>query len=317
MRSVTRSAVVALAFALGACGNYSTEDLRFLAALPRSEDLQVGVPSGGSSGAVTVCGSLGAADVWLKAKPISDGLNRGVEFVISLVDVVRRYPPADREDDLRRWGPFPSDKHPGREIQVTITRAYPYGADGPPVHDYRFEARVVGDLTFTPLIVGSFTGASSSRGHGTVDLYFENFWSVGMNEDTTPHGTMHIEYHRDADPVLIDLGLTNGGFDVVQFGYQYTGYADGQGAFQYAFEKPVIRDRLVVTTGYDASGAGRAEVTYTPADGSTPGGFRQCWDAAACLTYVDDPGNFSCPLFSRPCSGGDIGQCPAVRIAPF
>lgn len=315
MRSVTRAAVAALALALGACGNYSTEDLRFLAALPTREDLHVSVPTDGNAGAVTMCGWPGRSDVWLWAKPTSDGLNRAVGFVISLVDVVRQYPPTAREEDLRRWGPFPDKNHPGHEIQIVIRRSYPAGPDAPPRHNYRFEARRAGAPTFDPLIVGTFAGASSSRGHGTVDLYFENFWNVGVNDDTTPHGTMDIAYDRASDPVTIDLDLTNDGFDVVQFGYGFAGYPDGRGRFDYRFRK-LNGDVLTVTTGYDATGAGRARVDYTPKDAVTPlGTFQHCWDAAACLTYVNDPTDYTC---GAPCVLGSPASCvPVPAPAPF
>ncbi len=91
----------AASLALAGCGNYSTEDLRFLAALPRREDLRVAVPSQTGASALSVACAGGTADVWLWAKPTSDGLNSGVDFVLTLVDAVRRYPPTWREKDAR------------------------------------------------------------------------------------------------------------------------------------------------------------------------------------------------------------------------
>lgn len=309
------TAAAALGLALAACGNYSTEDLRFLAALPTREDLQVAVPADGNAGAATVC-PIGSADVWLWAKPTSDGLNRGVGFVISLVDVVRRYPPTAREENLRRWGPFPDDKHPGHEIQIIIQRSYPTGPDGPPLHTYWFQARE-GAGPFLDIISGSFEGASSSRGRGNVVLDFEAFYTLHMNDETTPHGTMQIAYDRTSDPVTIDLQLTNEGFGVVQFDYGFAGYRDGTGAFDYRFRN-AFNDVLTVATGYDAAGAGRAAVAYVASGGAT-GSFRQCWNGAACLTYVDDPDNYTCPWPSWPCSsGGEINTlCPTVPVFVF
>jgi len=311
MRSVTRSAVVALALALGACGNYSTEDLRFLAALPVREDLQVAVPSEGNPGALTYC-PLGRADVWLWAKPTSDGLNRGVGFVISLIDVVRHNPPTAREENLRRWGPFPDDKHPGHEIQIVMQRSY--GSDGSPVHAYAFQARETGVGEFQDIIAGTFTGASSARGHGNVVLSFDTIWALRMNDDTTPHGTMQIVYDRTGDPVTIELQLTQEGFGVVQFGYGFAGYANGTGAFDYRFRN-ADGDVLTVETSYDATGAGRAEVAYV-ASGGAIGSFRECWSLDACLTYVDDPSSFTCPAHTS-CSRGFFVTCVAVPVPPF
>jgi hypothetical protein len=311
-RAIPRLAAPALALALAACGNYSTEDLRFLAALPTRGDLSVTVPAGdGNASAATVC-PIGTADTWLWAKPTSEGLNRGVAFVVSLIDVVRRHPPSAREQDLRRWGPFPDEKHPGRELQIVLTRSFPPALGGTPQHGYVFEAREAGTPTFEPLIAGTFVGSSSSRGRGSVELYFDTFWRLGMNDPTTPRGTMRVGYDRASDPVTIELQLTNDGFDVVRFGYGFAGYRDGHGEFQYAFRN-ASNDLLEVSTRYVATGAGRNAVTFTASGGQT-GSFQQCWGPAACLTYHQDPTSYSC---GAPCELGVESLCVTGPIPPF
>jgi hypothetical protein len=313
MRSVTRAALV-LAAGLAGCGNYSTEDLRFLAALPQREDLRVAVPAQGDPNALVGPCLTGTADVWLWAKPTSDGLNAGVDFVLGLVDVVRRYPPTWRSDDERGWGPFDDEKHPGRELRIVITRSYPPALGGAPSHAYAFQARVKGTAPFTTLIGGVFDGASASHGRGSVVLDFEAMWTVGVANPDTPHGNMQIAYDRASDPVTVDLVLAQDGFGIVRFAYGFAGYRDGRGAFDYAFRN-AAGDLLTVAASYDAAGAGRAQVAFTAAAGGS-GSFRQCWDGAACLTYVDDPANYSC-VAPPPCSFGAPADCPAVPAPPF
>jgi len=311
MRSLTRSALAA-AVALAGCGNYSTEDLRFLAALPQREDLRVEVPSEGTAGALGVCLS-GTADVWLWAKPTSDGLNAAVGFLVSLVDAVRRIPPTWRTEDARGWGPFDDENHPGNELRIVIVRRYPPASGGEPVHDYVFQARPKGTLPFTSILGGTFQGGSASRGSGGLVLDFEALWALGMNEADTPHGSMQVLYDRASDPVTIALQIAQGGFGVVPFAYGFAGYAGGGGAFGYAF-RDVPGNRYEVTAGYDVAGAGRAQVSFTGAMGGS-GGFRQCWDAGACLLFVDDPNGYSCG--GVPCSFGTVADCPAVPAPPF
>jgi hypothetical protein len=316
MRSVTRAALVAAAAALGACGDYSTEDLRFLVALPQRQDLEVAVPAGGSPGALTVCAN-GSADVWRGAKDTSDGLNRGVDFLVSLIDVVRGYPPTAREENARRWGPFPAERHPGRELQIVLTRSFPPELGGAPRHAYAFQARE-GSGPFRDVIAGAFEGASASRGSGTVVLDFEALWALRMNDgDDTPRGLMQVTYDRASEPVTISLTFTQEAFGLAQFGYAFTGYRDGRGAFDYRIQDGA-GDVLTVATGYGATGAGRAAVEYDPSPpGGPTGSFRQCWDRSACLTYVDDPGDFSCPAHAS-CSFGTFpDDCPEVPVAPF
>jgi hypothetical protein len=329
MRSVNRAAlVVALATVAAGCGNYSTEDLRFLSALPHRDDLAVTVPTNTGAGPAALTGltalsatcasSIGDAEVWKWAKPTSDNLNTGVSWIIGLIDAVRQYSPTYRNTDSRRWGPFDAERHPGREIQVVIDRSWPNGQDGTPTYAYRFEARVKGTTPFTPLIWGTFVGASASHGDGDVTLDFDAFWTVGVNELDTPHGRMTIRYSRSSDPVTTDLDLRSapaGGFGAVSFGYGYAGYAAGGGAFDYAFQN-VFGERLEVWTNYDAAGAGGLAVRYYPSGATiSTGSFRQCWDANACLVFVDDPLNLSCGV--APCSAGSETAClTAIPVPP-
>ncbi len=313
MRSWTNASAAAAALALAACGNYSTEDLRFLAALPQKEDLAFVVPAP-QSGALSAC-PPGNATVWLEAKPTSDKINAGVDFLLALVEYVRRQPPTWRTTDARVWGPFDSKEHPGREIEVVMGRSYPVELGGRPRYSYAFLARWKGAADFTPIIGGALDGGSASHGKGGIVLDFDAMAQLGMADATTPAGTMQIAYDRTSDPATIQLVLSNDGFGAIQFGYRWAGYAAGGGLFEFA-----IRDQagnlLYVSTGFDAEGAGRAAVAVQGAGGAI-GGFRQCWNAGACLVFVDDPLNWSCPAAEQPCSYGVETACPAVPASPF
>lgn len=321
MRSPSRLAATLLSLAAG-CGTWSNEDVRFLEALPTREELRVEVPAGEApvasaegrllAVAPAVCSGLGSAETWLWAKPTSDKLNASVEWVIGLVDVVRRYPPTTRLEDGRIWGPFDDDKHPGNELRIVILRSFPEGPDGPVVHAYAFEARRKADGgAFRPILSGTFLGPSALRGSGTLVLAFRTMWELGIADGDAPHGEMRIDYDRAADPRTVRLTLVEApGFGLAQFDYGFTGYADGRGRLAYAIvDGP--GNKAEVSAGFDAAGAGRAAVTYFPA--SVPGfsaGYRQCWSAAACLVYSDDVNGYSCG--GGACAGGLESDCPVV-----
>jgi hypothetical protein len=326
MRSPTSfTAVLAL---LGAgCGTWSNEDVRFLAALPTTEELRVELPAGlaavaEASGpaptgrvvaaALPWCGPDRTAETWLWAKPTSSRLNASVDWVIGLVDVVRRHSPTTRSEDARVWGPFDDERHPGIQLRVVIVRSWPSGPDGPVEHAYAFEARrqALGE-PFTAVLSGTFVGPSSLRGRGGLTLAFDEFWRLAMADPDSPTGVMRVSYDRSADPRTTQLTLAqSGGFGLAQFDYGFTGYADGQGRLSYAFENGA-GDRAEVEAGWDEVGAGQADVRYFPAAaGGAWVGYHQCWNRLACLVYSDDVSGYSCG--GGACAGGAPSDCPAV-----
>lgn len=326
MRSPTRLGAALLLLAAG-CGTWSNEDVRFLAALPARDELHVTVPEGlaavsdaapgaPATGRVAAtlpwCGPLGGAQTWLWAKPTADRLNASVDWVIGLVDVVRRYPPTTREADARSWGPFDDEQHQGIELRIVIVRSWPSGPEGPVEHAYAFEARRKATTEpFTAILSGAFVGASSLRGRGTLVLAFDRIRELGMHDPDAPTGEMRIGYDRSADPRTTQLTLAQSeGFGLAQFDYGFAGYADGRGRLSYAFKNDQ-GDRAEVSAGWNAVGGGQADVRYFPAAaGGAWVGYHQCWNLLACLVYSDDVNGYSCG--GGACAGGALSDCPAV-----
>jgi len=316
-----RSANSALAvLALAACGNYSNEDIRFYEAVPTREMLRVEVPAPPAQpGALSACTpGYGSADVWLWAKPTGDGINAAIDFILGLVDLVRRQPPTTRAPDSRTWGPF-DDRHPGREGRVTITRRNEGCVPGGPVcYVFVLAARVKGQGDFQPILEGQFQGASAAQGDGTLAIHFDTIWALGMNDPPdparpgdagTPHGEMGIAYSRSGDPRYTLLSLQQPGFSLPQFDYAWQGWADGHGRFAYR----LIDTRgttLTIDARFDAVGQGRADVAVQTAGGFTAG-FSECWDQAACVQWVDDRFNFTgiCGPIPVSCILGTVASC--------
>jgi hypothetical protein len=323
MRSSTSRILLALsllpALSLAGCGTWSNEDLRFYEALPTSPELHLAVPAapaavarvGGTAAAMVVCDpALGAATIWERAKPTSDQINQSIDWVLGLVDVVRRYPPTTRLPDGRIWGPFDDDRHPGNQIRIVIMRTFPGGPDRPQ-YDYAFEARRRASANpFQPILEGSFVGPSASQGHGGVRLHFDTVWTLGMADPDAPRGEMEIQYDRSVEPRTIQLVLARAGFKLVQFTYSFQGFLDGRGRFDFAI-LDANGARIEFSAGFTAAGAGVGLASFTTAAGAT-GSFRQCWRETGCLSRIVDPTGYSCPG-GTPCDiGVDAVDCPVV-----
>jgi hypothetical protein len=134
-----------------------------------------------------------------------------------------------------------------------------------------------------------------------------------MADADAPHGALYVAYDRASEPRTLALRLDQDGFGLQRFDYGFAGYEDGGGTFGYAIRNE-RGDLLFVEAGFEPGGAGAAEVSFIAAGGLT-GSFRQCWDGAACLVYVDDPLNYSCG--GPGCSTGDRAACPTLHASPF
>jgi hypothetical protein len=306
MRWVSDGLLLAL---LCACGNLSNEDVAFLEAIPQKQLLHVEVPQG--SAAQTLC-AIGSADVYASAKTIGQGLNGGVDAILSLVDAIRAVTPTSRDDDSRTWGPFDDKDHPGVKIQVVMVREldatytpwrwiYTISASRPPG-------------AWLPILEGEFFGAQATNGIGRLTLHFENSTALGMNKPTDPNFPARIHYDRKGDPRTVALDLTAGvnAFGLISFDYWFAEYADGRGQFDFAFPDPKSNCTVEVSTFFNAQGAGRDVFRASCPVLGVLGDIRQCWDTSGCLTFVDDPFAFTpaCGVL-KPCLLGSEAQCPA------
>jgi len=293
---------------LCACGNLSNEDVAFLSAIPRKQELHVEVPPGSS--AQTLC-AIGSADVYANAKTTGNSLNAAVDSILDLVDAIRRVTPSERDADSRTWGPFPDQQHAGvitkavmlRELDATRTPwhwLYSINAARPP-----------GD--FVPILSGEFFGAESSGGVGRIIVHFDNAATLQINKPSDPTFPLRIYYDRGGDPRTVSVDLTAGvnAFGLVSFDYGFASYSDGHGQFDFAFPDPKNGCTVQVTSFFNAAGAGR-NVFRAVCGPFVFGDVKQCWDAGGCLTFVDDPFALTAACNGiAPCLLGSAAQCPS------
>jgi hypothetical protein len=317
MRSVSS---LFLAAALCACGNLSNEDIAFAEALPRAGDLHVQIPaqSGQSSASALSAQSscaLGEAQQWLfGARDTGDKLNAAVDAVLGIIDAIRSSSPTSRKPDLRVWS-FPDSKHPGVDIEASMLRVTSAQGTNPAQQAWSFaiDARRTGG-PYLEILYAYFIGSEARRGLGEISINFDNSRALQINGPNDPPGTMLIHYDLSGDPrtVQIDLGAT--GLGLSQFDYFYAGFSNGSGRFDYLFPD-AQGNRFALQTSFTAAGAGKAHIFVRTPAGAT-GTLDECWDIAACLTYVLDPLSIT-PICSGMLPGlcpvqGNVQQCPTV-----
>jgi hypothetical protein len=308
MRSASK-ALPAL-FLLVACGNLSNEDIAFAEALPHKTDLHVAVPVQTTQPAC----ALGEASQWaVGARDTGDKLNAAVDAVLGIVDSIRSATPTTRKPDLRIWD-FPDGKHPGVQFEASLLRVQqPPGSD-PADQPWSFAIDARRDSTpFLEVLYAYFVGADARTGQGVIAINFDNSRALQTNGPTDPTGVMMIHYDLSGATrtIRVELGAT--GLGLAQFSYFFAGNPDGSGHFDYLFPD-AQGNRWALQTGFTPTGAGKATLNVrTPLDAT--GTLTECWDATACLTYVQDPLSIvpACSAIPAPlCVVGNASACPVV-----
>jgi hypothetical protein len=248
--------------------------------------------------------------VWGWAKPAGDGINGVVDALLALVDLVKGATPSERGPDRRRWGPWADQKHAGFEVRVTMTRSW---SGTVPTYAYAFEERPPGGA-WAALLDGTFTGDSARSGKGQFLLHFETARALGIDDhpEKDPYGPLTVQYDRTGDPHTIAADVPPGPQSgLADFNYGYAGYLNGNGEFDYVFVNSQAQ-RYEVRARFDATGAGRADVTVV-VSATSSFQFSECWDAAGCVTDVQDASAMWLPAgISKLCTNHvcPTGACP-------
>ena len=301
----TRQLAAAGLALLCACGNYSNDDLAFLSAIPSAAQLRVVLPKGQGQ---PLC-ALGAATTAANAQTQGQGINQGIDGLLSFIDLVRAVAPTTRDGERRSWGPWQDQQHP--DVQYLISMVRTRGQT--PASD-SFSYALAGTRSGgAQLIVlsGEFLGSQAKHGTGTIRLDFNGAWALGTAKPTDPHGVMQVAYTLSSDPRTTELQIdAAGAFGLsAQYQYKWAGYQDGRAIFDFRFADS---DGSVYTVDarFAATGAGRANLTGQR--GIFSAVIDECFDNLGCLDWLSDPNSFTPACAGKPfCTLGSESACPA------
>ena len=290
---------------LCACGNYSNDDLAFLSAIPSAAQLHVVVPKGQGQ---ALC-ALGAATTASNAQSQGQGINQGIDGLLSFIDLVRAIPPTNRDGERRSWGPWKDQQHP--DVQYLISMVRTRGAT--PAGD-AFSYALAGTKSGGAKVIvlsGEFLGSQAKHGTGTLALDFNGAWALGTNKPTDPHGVMQVAYTLSGDPRTIELQIDAAGAFGLSAHYQYkwAGYEDGRAIFDFRFVD-TDGSSYTVDARFTAAGAGRAHLAGQR--GIFSAVIDECFDNLGCLDWLNDPNGFTPACSGKPfCTLGSESACPA------
>ena len=282
---------------LGACGNYSNEDLDFQLALPEDGELDAKLPQ-----ALTLDTS---SEYYKLTRQVVTTFNGWAAALVSLVDDVRRYSPTSRNGAERVWGPFADDKHPGWQIRVVMVRVADPNAPPPAFQvSYSIQLRNAAQngSAFFDFMTGNYSSSGSARrGQGDMLLDVKTardaFFPV---DDLGDLERLDLVYDTASYPITVHMVIQNvstaknRGAD-----YSYAENADGSGTLIFDLTVdavPGVPGATDVTfiSHWLGSGAGLTDAYLNGVAVDTPVGI-DCWGTSTVADYVwrwNGQGNF-------------------------
>ena len=286
-----RLACVLVACAVSAgCGNYSNEDLEFMAAVPTTTDLAVELPA--------AVNGVVEAELAKKTHEAIKTVNESLVNVLALVDGVRGTAPTSRSADSRTWGPFKDGKHPGWRWELVVTRDPAAEA----TFTYRLQTENAALATGWLLFVsGSFDAAGGARqgtGHATADFATLGASGFPLDQGAAQLANLTIAYQnfdQTGSPIEVSMTIDSlpdatGAATTLSIVYEILSDRSGEMAFTLTgnlIAGPAT-EVVVVNSQWLASGAGEGILKVASGDGE---GLAQteCWNSAFAATFNAKP----------------------------
>ncbi|MES1209071.1 MAG: hypothetical protein ABUS79_24295 [Pseudomonadota bacterium] len=282
--------LVACALLGAGCGNYSNEDLEYMAAVPTTTELAVELPA--------AVNTVAEAELAKKTHDAIKTVNDSLVNVLALVDAVRGTSPTSRSSDSRTWGPFDDDKHPGWRWELTVTR----DPTAPTAFTYRLRTENSGAATGWLLFVsGSFDAAGGAKqGSGQVTADFAALAAAGFPLDAgaAKLASLTIAYQNfdlAGSPVEVSMtmnGVPDGTGAATTLSIVYEILSDRSGEMAFTLTGNLIAgpatEVVQVNSQWLASGAGESTLKVASGDGA---GLAQteCWSSVFAATFNAKP----------------------------
>ena len=310
----SRPFAIALATCLlgAGCGNYSNEDLEFMAAVPSTNQLAVELPA--------ALDATAEAELARNTHDAIKMVNDTLTSVLGLVDAVRANEPTSRSSDSRTWGPFPDQNHPEWNWRLVVTRdrttptnfTFELDAENPAMNP------AAGWLQF---LTGGFDGAGGAKqgsGNftGNFALLRTNGFPLDASSDNLADLTISYQnFDQTGSPIKVTMTIdtvmpAKNGATSLSIAYEI--FTDQSGEMAFTLTGDLIAGPAIETVQVNSqwlpSGAGEATLLVASGDGT---GLQQteCWNSGFGATYNLKP-------WSSAEDTGTPADCPTLPMLP-
>lgn len=315
LRISASAAALVAALALGAgchdpfSNQWFEEDALFRAAIPDAERVTTRVPAADERDGWWAVPPpyAGVAEFPVWTYETSHELNTFIFTLLYVVEAISAEPIALRDEDERRWGPYPSGA--GHDIWLEMVRV-----------DDRFDYELIysasGDSHDRGAVPfrGSFVAGTVPReGVGSFSYDFGVMYGLEPTEESLADGVIYVEHDNSDGQVLLSIdldGIVDGG-SPWSARYSFFWEPSGSGWFEFATtanlegSDPEFVEEFEVRTRWQSDHAGRADARVWGGDlAGLPGGYHvtECWDTSYLRTYYGDDTGLTQPV-------GDPATC--------
>ena len=306
-----RVGLLGAALATAGCGKGEGDEFR--GGVPTRDTVQLAVPGGPTSAALTAGGTaevrsalLGErADTYTTTVAVTRAVNGGTWAVLTLVRTIIDYPPTTVQANTAVWGPY-TEPLSLNTWRLTVTRIEANR------FQWLFEARAKTDpdTAFLTIISGVHTAAVGAdgqpvQGFGSGDFTIDWDAAAQLPEHDANVGKAAFVYARPspAAPVAIDVDFTGIRDDktgeIHDALYRYLATPGQGGELRYAADQDVspgpgptgsAKEHFTVHSRWQETGAGRCDVQVSGGDlGTTVFGGSECWDQVFASVYRNVP----------------------------
>lgn len=272
------------------CTAADPED-EFRNAVPRAEELTIRVPGeGGDAGGARAALIGERAHLYQATRDTSRFVNGSIWVVLQLVRAIVEHPSTELDENHAMWGPWNETLSPITYVFLVERVSeghYHYVLSGKP--------RDAGDDAWVPLLAGdSEVDDAAGVRRGALALDFDAAHALDAYEHPLV-GRVAATY--DVHAGVVEAGFENvrgDGGEIVSALYRYTEAADGSGTFAFGLRadvdgNPASQEDLVVTSRWDASGAGRGDAVATHGDLADAVVYAsECWDRGFGRSFYTD-----------------------------
>lgn len=275
----------------------------FRDALPHSDDLTVRVPEDGSGGAGAHAYDLiGERSVlYQTTRDISRVINGGLYVLLSVLDDIVSYPPATVTADQATWGPHTPALSPvtwRMVVNKVGEDSYTFSLDARPKNgdDTTWVAILSGDSQLVPgtrLSAGTLV-AHCDEAHALDEYEFRCAGQVTADWDITGSPrTVAVAFRDFSDGGALSIPI--------DADYSYLENDDLSGEFSFGATADLdddgsLPESIVVTSRWDASGAGRGDAFASSGDIPAEIGtvtVTECWDSSFGRSFYTDSADFA------------------------